>query len=303
MKYYYKNILFLLATIVLLPYIITTIFDGGIQFANSEEDMNIRSVMVKDNKVELELDMEQYIIGVLASSIPISYEKEAIKAQSVIARTSIVKKIGGRKTINTSELNLGYMNILEMEEHWGYDNFYDNYNKLKSIVEETKGEILEYEGEPIEAAYHAVSVGTTRSAKNALHSDDYPYLQSVESKQDIKAQEYLETYTITYKKMSELFGTNVSSMPQILEADELGYAEKIKINDKVISGEQFKKTLSLASSCIDMKAGKDEVKITTLGKGHGLGLSQYGANEMAKDGKTYKEILKYYYQNITIVNE
>jgi stage II sporulation protein D (peptidoglycan lytic transglycosylase) len=303
MKHFYKNAIFIIATIIILPYVITTIFEGGVNFAKEETENETKSVIVNDNNVTMELDMEQYIIGVLASQIPITYEKEALKAQSVIARTSVVKKIGSRQSINTSELNLGYMNILQMEEYWGYDKFYDNYNMLQAIVEETKGEIIEYEGEPIEAAFHAVSIGTTRSGESALNSDKYPYLQSVKSEKDVESEEYYTTSTISFDKMSELFQINITSMPQVLASDELGYAEKVKINDEVMSGEQFRKTLSLSSSCFEMKTESKGVKITIIGKGHGLGLSQYGANEMAKEGKSYKEILKYYYQNINIVSE
>lgn len=303
MKHFYKNIIILIATIVLLPYVITTLFEGGINFAKEENETDSKKVIVNDNNVELELDMEQYIVGVLASSIPISYEREAIKAQSVIARTSIVKKIGGRTSINTNELGLGYMNILQMEERWGYEKFYDNYNMLQAIVEETKGEIIEYEGEPIDAAFHAVSVGTTRNGQGALNSDKYAYLESVASEKDIESEEYLTTLSITFQKMSDLFQKDITSMPQVLSSDELGYVEKVKINDEVISGEQFRKTLSLSSACFDMKTDTDGIKITIKGKGHGLGLSQYGANVMAKEGKNYKEILNYYYQNINIVSE
>lgn len=303
MKHFYKNIIFLLATIVLLPYVITTIFEGGINFAKEDPILDSKKVIVNDNNVELELDMEQYIIGVLASSIPVTYEREAIKAQSVIARTSIVKKIGGRKSINTSELNLGYMNILQMEEYWGYDKFYDNYNKLQAIVADTKGEVMEYEGEPIEAAFHAVSIGTTRDAKSALNSDKYPYLQSVPCTKDVESEEYITNGTISFQKMSDLFQKNITALPQVLSSDELGYVEKIKINDEIMSGEKFRKILSLNSSCFEMKLDSDGMKVTVKGKGHGLGLSQYGANIMAKEGKNYKEILDYYYQNINIVNE
>lgn len=303
MKHFYKNIIFLFATIVLLPYVITTIFEGGINFAKEEPILDSKKVIVNDNNVELELDMEQYIIGVLASSIPITYEREAIKAQSVIARTSIVKKIGGRKSINTSELNLGYMNILQMEEYWGYDKFYDNYNMLQAIIADTKGEVMKYEGEPIEAAFHAVSIGTTRDAIDVLNSDKYPYLKSVDSKKDVESEEYITSTTISLQKMSDLFQKNITSLPQVLSCDTLGYVEKVKINDEVMSGEQFRKIMSLNSACFEMKSDPDGVKVTVKGKGHGLGLSQYGANNMAKEGKNYKEILNYYYQNINVVNE
>lgn len=303
MNYRYKNIVCIALTIILLPYMITTIFEGGINFVQEEETNHSKSVIVNDNNVQLELDIEQYIIGVLASQIPTNYEKETIKAQSVVARTSIIKKIGSRQSINTSELNLGYMNILDMEELWGYDKFFDNYNMLQEIVEETKGEIIEYDGEPIEAAYHAVSVGTTRSGESALNSDEYPYLKSVKSEKDIESEEYMTIMTVTFDKMRDLFQMDITSLPQVLSADELGYVEKIKVNDEIMSGEKFRKTLSLPSACFQMKLELNGIKMTVIGKGHGLGLSQYGANELAKEGKNYKEILKYYYQNINIVSE
>ncbi len=195
------------------------------------------------------------------------------------------------------------MNILQMEEYWGYDKFYDNYNMLQAIVAETKGEVMEYKGEPIEAAFHAVSIGTTRDAKSTLNSDKYPYLQSVSSSKDVESEDYITSTMISFQKMSDLFQKNITALPQVLSSDDLGYVEKIKMNDEIMSGEQFRKILSLNSACLEMKLDSDGVKVTVKGKGHGLGLSQYGANIMAKDGKKYKEILNYYYQNINIVNE
>lgn len=304
MKNFYKNLISTIVIVLLLPYVITTMCKGGINFAKEEKEIeSSQKVIVNDNNVKLELNVEQYIIGVIASQIPIDYEREAIKAQSVIARTSVIKKIGTRNSINTSEMNLDYMNMVEMEQYWGYDKFFEYYNKIQEIVNETKGEIIEYEGPPIEAAFHAVSVGTTRSGASAMKSDKYPYLKSVKSEKDVESKDYLKSVTITYKRMSELFGKEITAMPQVTQEDELGYVEKIKINDEIVSGEKFRKTLSLPSACFEIKANSDGVKITVIGKGHGLGLSQYGANEMAKKGKNYKEILNYYYENIRITNE
>lgn len=304
MKNFCKNLLFAVVIVLLLPYVITTMFKGGINFAKDEEHIeSTKMVIVNDNNVKLELDIEQYIIGVVASQIPINYEREAIKAQSVIARTSVIKKIGSRDSINTSEMNLEYMNMVEMEQYWGYDKFYENYNKLDEIVKETKGEIIEYEGKPIEAAFHAVSVGTTRDGASAMMSEEYPYLKSVKSEKDVESKDYLTTVTLSLKRMTELLEKDVITTPEVIEKDELGYVKKIKINNEIVSGEKFRKSLSLPSSCFELKQVQNGVKITGLGKGHGLGLSQYGANEMAKEGKNYKEILNYYYQNINIVNE
>ncbi|OYP54634.1 hypothetical protein CG709_01645 [Lachnotalea glycerini] len=190
-----------------------------------------------------------------------------------------------------------------MEDYWGYDKFYEHYNRLQELVMDTKGIIIEYEGEPIEAAFHAVSVGSTRDGERALESDKYPYLKSVKSEEDIESEEYLTSVTVSFEQMSKLFNQNVTVLPEILSCDELGYVEKVKINDQIINGEKFRKTLSLSSACIQMKLNSDEINITVKGKGHGLGLSQYGANIMAKKGKSYKDILNYYYQNISIVSE
>jgi len=303
MKHFFQNAISAILIIMLLPYVITTMCKGGINFAKEEKMENTKTIIVNDNNVQLELDIEQYIIGVIASQVPINYEREAIKAQSVIARTSVMKKIGSRDSVNTSEMNLGYMNMIDMEQYWGYDKFFEYYNMLEEIVKETEGEIMVYDGKPIEAAFHAVSTGMTRNGASAMNSEEYPYLVSVKSEKDVESKDYLRSETITYERISELFGDDINTMPQILEEDELGYVEKIKINNKVISGEKFRKTLSLSSACFEMKEDNKGIKITTLGKGHGLGMSQYGANEMAKEGKKYKEILNYYYQNISIQSE
>ncbi|MFA9377094.1 MAG: SpoIID/LytB domain-containing protein [Lachnotalea sp.] len=303
MKKFYKNIISIIIIILLLPYVITTTFKGGINFAKEDNTVSTKTVLVYDNKVKLNLDIEQYIIGVVASQIPIYYEKEAMKAQAVIARTSVIKKIGNRESINTSEMNLGYMNMVQMEEYWGYDRFFEYYNMLEEIVNGTKGEVLEYEGNPIEAAFHAVSIGTTRSGASAMNNDDYPYLTSVKSEKDVESEDYMTTITTSFEKISDIFQDNITELPEIISSDELGYVEKIKINNQIISGEKFRKKLSLPSACFEMKLVSGAIKITVIGKGHGLGLSQYGANEMAKEGKNYIDILNYYYQNINIVNE
>jgi stage II sporulation protein D len=298
-----QNIVSLLFIILLLPYIITTLCKGGINFAKEKKVEHKKTILVNDNHVQFKLDIEQYVVGLVAAEIPINYNREAIKAQCVIARTNVVKKIGSRDTLNTSDLNLDYMNMVEMEQYWGYDKFFDHYNLLREMVMETKGEIIEYENQPIEAAFHEVSIGKTRSAKSAMKSDNYPYLLSVDSVKDIESEEYLKSTTVTYEKLRNQFKLEGRQEPKVIKTDELGYVEQISVDGKIMSGEQFRKILSLPSACFEIRTDSKGIKIISKGKGHGLGLSQYGANEMAKSGKNYKEILNYYYNNISIVNE
>lgn len=314
-----KNAISILIIIALTPYLAVAILNGGVNWGNlnvsadrnegSIKDRsggsknNSRTITVKDNNVTYELELNQYIVGLVAGQMPITYEDEAIKAQIVITRTNLFNKIGSKTQIETSELGMNYVNLTQMEKYWGTEGFYENYAKLEGLVGETGNEVIKYENKLIDAPYHAISAGTTRNAEEALKSNIYPYLVSVDTKADIEAENFITIYTMSLEEMSGKLSRVLKLVPQVADRDSSGYIETIKLDDEIVSGEQFCKELGIASSNFSIDGDSKKIKITCKGRGHGLGMSQYTANKMAKEGKNYKEIISYFYKNINIANE
>lgn len=251
---------------------------------------------------EEKLDMEEYLTGVLAKEIPLDYQMEAVKAQAVIARTSL------SAAMETEEKNLpASMSRDEMLELWGQDGFEDNYQVLEEAISATQGEVLYYKGKPIQAEFHAVSAGRTRSAKEAFQREDEPYLEGVDSGMDIPSPDFLKVVFMDKeefcKKLEEACPNipidtgNILDSVTVEDRDSSGYVVRVKIGEEELSGEGFRACFGLNSSCFYLKEVENQVRIVTKGLGHGFGLSQYGANELAKEGKNYQEILQYYYKD------
>lgn len=318
----FKNAISILIIIILTPYLAVTILNGGVSWVNlnggfkeTKETKEIindfsddskespKTITVKDNNVTYNLELNQYIVGLVAGQIPITYEEEAIKAQIVITRTNLLNKIGSKTQIETSDLGMNYVNLTQMEKYWGTEGFYENYAKLERLVEETGNEVIKYEKKLIDAPYHAISAGMTRNAEEVLKSKIYPYLVSVDTKGDIEAENFITIYTMSLEEMSEKLSRVLKFVPQIIDKDSGGYVEAVKLGEEVVSGEQFSKELGIASSNFSIDGEAKKMKITCKGRGHGLGMSQYTANKMAKEGKDYKEIISFFYKNIEIANE
>lgn len=275
---------------------------GSIEAVTEEEQLPL-TVTVEGQ----ELEVEEYLAGIVAEEIPLDAQPEAIKAQAVIARTAMVKALAAEEG-NLPES----MSREEMLRLWGQDGFEKNYQVLEDALEETQGEILTWEGEPIQAAFHAVSAGKTRKAKEALGTDQ-PYLDSVDSSMDIPSPNYLNVIFMEKKELVEkldqacpdagLKEEEILNQVSIAERDSADYVLKMQIGNKIMTGEEFRKCLNLNSACFSMKEVEGKIRIVTKGLGHGLGLSQYGARALAEEGSDYREILQYYYKDAEITKE
>lgn len=306
MKEKIKNLLCIVIVIFLMPYVVTVVCHGNTGVKTKQ--MEARKVKATVEGVEMELDLEEYVIGVLAAQIPVDYEEEALKAQAVISRTNILKQL-----LEKGEpLAFEYFSSVKMAEIWGYENAVANYKKMEEAVLKTRGEVICQNGSYIEASYHAVSSGKTRNGNQVLNSEEYPYLASSESSFDVTAKNYMkievfEKETMT-EKLNQWFGVSLTESGlmeelEIQERDETDYVSKVKLKGKTVSGEEFRKCLELNSSCFQIEEFMGKIRIVTKGLGHGLGMSQYGANCLALKGNTYREILNYYYKDIEIRSE
>lgn len=253
--------------------------------------------------------MENYIIGVVAAEMPALFEEEALKAQAVAARTYATNQmLKSGITIDKMIESDGQAYITQEEMHTKWNaNFDKYYNKIKTAVLSTKGEIMVYNNEPILAVFHAISRGKTEVSEN-VWNDSLPYLQSVDSSMDMQSSEYTYETTLPVKTVVsllqkahsdlKLYDGSLKEQMQVIDRTEAGYINTMQIGNKVLTGREVREILGLRSSDFTVKQDGDNMIFTTNGYGHGAGMSQYGADCMAKDGKTYKEILTYYYTGI-----
>ena len=259
---------------------------------------SINTYKVSDiNKVKL----ENYVIGVVAAEMPATFSLESLKAQAVAARTFAYKKIINNKlTFDNlvSDKGQSYISQETMKNKW--ENKYDEYyEKISNAVLSTKGEVITYNGEVINSYYFSLSNGKTEDSRNVF--GELKYLISVESPWDKNVNSY--SYEISYSLEDFKSKLNIDENIEINEIKRTStdHVDYIVINNRRYSGVDFRKLLNLRSTDFILDIDNNGVKIITRGYGHGVGMSQYGANAMAKEGKNYKEILQYYYKDVSFM--
>ena len=260
-----KKCFAVLTIIVLLPYIITVFING--KDVETKEETDTRDALLKE-----------HCIATLAREVSSDYEEEMLKAQALLVRTTIYKEVEEQGEAILEQEGFGDTN--GVESAW--------YQKLEKIWDETENEVIMYEDTLALVPFHQVSNGKTRIGKEVLGSDDYPYLQMKECPKDVEAANQMES------KFIEVTGATVE------EKDSAGYVLTVKVGEETVSGESFREAYGLASGCFELQAFEKNTRVITKGVGHGLGLSQYTANEMAKNGKKYKEILQFFFEGTEI---
>jgi len=320
MKLFNIFIITFLFVVICVPSIIVLAFDNKemnrkivtnesvISTITETREMEVTVYRMNNNDTET-MSLENYVKGVLASEMPASYELEALKAQAISARTFIIKTLLTKSIknlpleadITDSTLEQVYKNDEELKAMWKNDNFEKNLKKITQAVNETQGLIITYNGEPIDASFFAISNGYT------VNSEDYwttsiPYLKSVASPWDLKSPKLFETKIISIDEMENKLGVKIPSNGDIgnVQKSSDERVSKIEINGKNFIGREVREALGLKSTDFVFKRSGDKIEITTKGYGHGVGMSQNGANGMALEGKNYIDILKYYYQGVEI---
>lgn len=312
----------MIAVTVFVPFFVVSVKGGnGKESAkNDKETQNMQnnktiSVYVKnEDKVE-NMDFEDYITGVVCAEMPALFENEALKAQAVAARTYTVSKINA----NTSDevLNMhknavictdsahcqAYLTKAEINAKWGSDAN-EFYNKIKSCVNATQGEIMCYNGEAIRAVFHSSNNGKTENAKD-VWGGDVPYLVSVESKGEDLSPKYKTEYTTTFDNFYNVIAQNYPGTDKSKFIENITYTDGEKVDSITVFGAKIRgvdmrSMFKLNSADFTIQKQDDVVTFTCHGYGHGVGMSQYGANYMAKNGKKYDEILQTYYNGIDI---
>lgn len=264
------------------------------------------------------ISAKEYIIGAVCAEMPATFEKEALKAQAVAAHTyaerqkekalsSPDRELCGAYFSNDSSKYQAYFTENQIKQYYG-ENYEQYIEKIRDAVEEVSDEIIVYNDEPIIAAFHSMSPGKTESAGN-VWGNNVEYLVSVESEQDISAPKFLEEYEFTADEMKSCLekafeGIELDSDPKNWFSEptksDSGTVLTIETGNKTVTGQEIRAALSLRSAAFEINYDK-KFTVTTKGYGHAVGMSQYGANAMAKDGKTYKEILQHYYCDTDII--
>ena len=269
-----------------------------------KEPIVIRLLDESTNEIT-NINLEDYIIGVVAAEMPASFELEALKAQAVAARTFAMYKKETRNLdydLIKGVKDQAYKDNKTLLAQWKV-NFFTNYLKIRQAVEETQGQVLTYNGEVINAFYFSMSNGYTENCE-LVFAQDLPYLNSVSSKWD---NESLNNYSYTINFSKEDFCSSLGITCDSVEIQDITRSDSnrvltITINNQTFKGTEMRSKLGLRSTDFDIVINESGVTITTRGYGHGVGMSQYGANGMAKEGYSYEEIVKYYYQNTEITN-
>lgn len=256
------------------------------------------TVIINVKEKNLYLDLENYVIGVVSGEMPALFQDEALMAQAVAARSYVLsKEKDGNYVVSASTSDQVFLTSYEMKEKW--QNDYDEYyNKILNAVKKTTGEVLTKDNKILKAFYFSMSNGYTENSKDVFGED---LTQSVESPFEISLSNFEIVKEFSKSELLEKLGVDNLNIEN-QQISETKHTSSIIIGGKEFSGIEVRKLLNLRSTDFEIKQVGENFNIITRGYGHGVGMSQYGANELAKSGKSYKEILAYYYKNTKLVN-
>lgn len=329
-----------LVIMILLPCVITVFMSGidrGSKQGAKEQQVKVkRDTKESEDKFSRDKDedyefvlWEDYLLGILAANIPVDYELEAMKAQAVLLRSQAAMELAGKTDDADKQLPVpdeqvtmpetdavlsgNYLTMEDMKSHWNADELKKHMKKYKKAMQETKREVLIFQEGIAYTPFHNLSTGATRNGAEVLESDAYPYLISVDCSADKEAKDAMQMFTFSYEEVKakcqpflvavekdEADKEFVFADFEITETDAAGYVMTLNIAGNAYQGEQFRQALHLPSSAFVLQDYKGELRITTTGRGHGIGMSQWTANEMAKEGASYSEILSYFFPETTI---
>ncbi|QSB12275.1 stage II sporulation protein D [Lysinibacillus fusiformis] len=267
-------------------------------------DENACEIFIEVEGQEEKIPLETYITGVVAAEMPVSFKKEALKAQAIAARTYALKTTNyGKNTIAPTVAKQVFYDEEQRKANWA-SNFLGNEKKIVEAINETQGQVILYNNELITAMFHSTSNGKTESAYG-YGGNEIPYLQSVASISDQTSPKFEAEQEWTLAQWNKLWPIQwqPSDFNRIqLFYNDSGRVERLQLGNNVWTGREVRTLLGIPSTdfTIVFDTNKRKVQVKTQGYGHGVGMSQYGAEAMANEGKTAAEILHYYYQDIEI---
>ena len=268
----------------------------------------------KTGKVE-PVPLDEYVVHVVSAEMPVKFDIEALKAQAIVARTYTVYKITtGKKhkeadICDDSTCCQAWISKKDRFRYWKKNEAQANWNKIVKAVNETKGKIITYQGKPINAFFHANSGGKTEVPVYVWGGSHYPYLQVVETAGESNYSGYQSEVTFTKKEFEKRIQEKHKNFKidyqekeciKIEERDSSNRVKTVKIGNLKLSGVEARSLLKLKSANFTVKIAGDKITFTVIGYGHGVGMSQTGADALAKEGKNCEEIIQHFYKNVTI---
>lgn len=329
MKKIFLYILAVLFIIIILPSICTKRRQDVAKKEDEKQEQNVAQVEKYDyskykdirlfhsktGEVEV-LPFDEYLYGVVSSEMPVSYEMEALKAQAIVARTyTLYQIINSNSKHENADICDDYACCqawISKEDRfakWNENEAESNWQKIVECVDDTTGKIILYDEKPINAFFHSNSGGITETSLNIWGGIDYPYLKSVETSGEDGYNQYSSEVVLSKEelinKMKEKYSDfeidfNTEECIKILELTSSNRVKTIKIGNKEIAGTEARSIFGLKSTNFTFEINGENIKFSVKGYGHGVGMSQTGADSMAKTGANYEEIIKHFYTDVEI---
>ena len=307
MKHFFYRAAVTVSVFILIPILFTLFIQG-----TGDDPMESLGLLTETEAGEDALD-EDLLIGILANEISMETEAEAMKAQAVIARTNCLRAIEQGENLPEG------LEKEEMIRLWGQESFSEYYSLLESSILETRGVAAVCGGSYIKADFHRCSAGYTRDAEEVYGNGEYPYLKRADCRRGLTTEDFLTVAFYTPKQFiakgealfseetraaaSEITAQELLEKIQITKKDQAGYVTELTVDGGAHSGEEVRLLYDFPSAAFSLKEVDGEIRVVTKGLGHGLGVSLYTANELAKEGLSYKEILNYFYAEIEFVTQ
>lgn len=274
----------------------------------------IKLLHAKTGEIE-EVALDSYLCNVVSAEMPADFEEEALKAQAVVARTYTIYKIENKKHENADICDdysccQAWISKQDRMAKWQENEAESNWNKIMQAVNDTKGKIITYNAEPINAFFHANSGGVTESSLNIWGKIDYPYLKSVETVGEEGYTQYASQVTFSKQDLINKIKTKYEDCVidfsqqdciNILEYTTSGRVKTIKFGNIEIAGTEARTLLGLKSTNFTFSIEGENIIFSVTGYGHGVGMSQTGADALAKEGSDYESIIKHFYTNVEII--
>ena len=329
-----RKTIYLISIVIFLIFLIPTIFTNRRTIQSSisadEEKQQLETIdydytkystiklLHKDTEKVEEVKLDDYIACVVSAEMPVSYDIEALKAQAVVARTYTIYKITTSSKHDNADICdkstccQAWISKEERLKKWDEEKATDNWNKIVTAVNDTIGQIITYEGNPINAFFHANSGGKTQVPFYVWGGNGYPYLQVVETAGEDAYSQYSSEAKFAKKEFINKIKEKHKDFEidfeeenciEITERDDSDRVTTVKIGNLNLSGVETRTLLGLRSANFTVEISKDEIKFKVIGYGHGVGMGQTGADSLAKQGKTYEEIIKHFYVGVEITDK
>lgn len=297
-----KNKILLSIIIILLP---ITVFMLGKQISPKNQNNNNQTFQDKKIYIDLlinhekkQIPLEEYLVNVVGAEVPALFDMEALKSQAVASRTFALYQENTKGYVTTTDQ--AYNSLEELQQKW-QDNYYTYLKRITDAVNMTKNQVITYNKKLIKAYFYAMSNGYTTTSLSVFN-EELPYLNTIMPTFDNETNtKFKVTKKVSKDEFCKILNIDCSVLTiNNITTDYSNRIETLSINKKTYTGIEIRKIFDLRSTDFTITVENNDIIFTTKGYGHGVGMSQYGANAMAKEGSNYKDILEYYYQGVTI---